>query len=199
MFNLPDEVVIFDLEWTSWQYSMGFKFRRPGEHREIVQIGAVRTETKTGKFPLLEKFECMVMPSINPKLSKYFIELSGITQEQIDGKGEFFPEAIKKFWDFSGLYPCWSWEKDDAVVIGENCQIHDLPCPFFGPESFFDLRDIFWPLGIKAENYNSGNLTEIFGQKSKHRRHQGIDDTLTIIDALRMLAEGKKLTSQAKK
>jgi len=200
MFGFPKgDIVIFDFEWTSWPGSMAFNFKRPHEHRELVQIGAVLTEAETGKVPIKKSFESMIVPRFNPRLSDYFVGLTGITQEKVDTEGVPFPHALSKFYKFCKGLTCWSVGKDDAVVLDENCKIWDINCPFFGPETFFDIRDRLIAQGILAEKYNSGNLTEIFGEPSVHPRHQGIADVLTVVDALRMLAEGKNIVPEAKK
>ena len=43
----PDAVAtltVFDLEFTAWECSMASHWLRPGEFKEVVQIGAVRLD-----------------------------------------------------------------------------------------------------------------------------------------------------------
>ena len=47
MARRPTEVVVFDTEFTAWQGSMERGWSGPGEHKEIVQIGAVLLDART--------------------------------------------------------------------------------------------------------------------------------------------------------
>jgi inhibitor of KinA sporulation pathway (predicted exonuclease) len=99
-----DKAVIFDLEFTSWPGSNERNWSLPEEDREVVQIGAVKIEISKG---LREKdsFNILVRPLKNPVLSEYFVNLTGITQEQADNQGHPFPNALSRFMDFIGSPP----------------------------------------------------------------------------------------------
>ena len=75
-------VVIFDLEYTAWEGSLGRDWSLEDEHREIVQIGAVRLEADT--LDELDALECLVRPVMNPVLSDYFAALTGITNADLE-------------------------------------------------------------------------------------------------------------------
>ena len=47
-------ITIFDLEFTAWECSMASHWLRPGEFKEVVQIGALRVDART--FKVLDKF-----------------------------------------------------------------------------------------------------------------------------------------------
>ena len=84
MFGLPKKVVIFDIECTTWEGAAARDWSGPGEHRELVQLGAVLVETD--RFAEKAAFSMLAKPRINPVLSKYFINLTQITQEQVNGR-----------------------------------------------------------------------------------------------------------------
>ena len=124
-----DTITVFDTELTSWPGSVDHNWRRPGEHREIIQIGAVKV-LPNEDFREIESFQTYVRPAVNPKLSDYLVNLTGITQEIVDSKGIPFPTALKAFLDFLGETPgeiCCNGVDDE--VLKENCILNGIPYP----------------------------------------------------------------------
>ena len=70
-------LTVFDLEFTAWECSMARHWLRPGEFKEVVQIGAVKLDAATSKSWTSSMSWCG--PRINPELSPYFEKLTGIT------------------------------------------------------------------------------------------------------------------------
>ena len=94
-----DVLVVWDTEFTAWPGSQERGWTGPGEHRELVQIGAVALAA-TAEFKEIATFERVIQPTINPRLSPYFMELTGISQERVDCDGIPFPAALEAFADF---------------------------------------------------------------------------------------------------
>src|SRR5581483_5945183 len=139
MHHLPSEIILFDTEFTSWEGTWERDWSGPGEHREIVQIGAIRVDTQHWRE--LGTMLLFVKPKINPELSAYFTNLTGITQTVIDENGIPFPAAIETFAAWCAETPLYSWGSDWAV-LNENCELLEIPCPI--PESqASDIRGIF--------------------------------------------------------
>jgi len=99
--NLGGVIVVFDLEITAWPGSVARFWSGPGEHPEIIQIGAVKART-VGGMTETGSMNRYVRPSINPVLSDYIIGLTGIRQSDIDDKGVPFTDAMKEFAAFIG-------------------------------------------------------------------------------------------------
>ena len=85
MTSRPAGPVVFDLEFTAWPGSIQSQWSRPGEFREVVQIGAVRLSPRTLK--PVEEFEMLIIPRLNPVLSDFFVQLTGITNEALTRRG----------------------------------------------------------------------------------------------------------------
>ena len=81
-------ITIFDLEYTAWECSMARHWLTPGEFKEVVQIGAVKLDADS--FAILDEFDMLVRPRINPRLSPYFEKLTGITSETARPAGRGF-------------------------------------------------------------------------------------------------------------
>jgi len=184
MFDLPNEIIIWDCEWTCWPGSEKRFWTGPQDLRELIQIGAVRL--RASDFVELGSFEVLIKPVVNKTLSDYFIKLTGITQDEVDKKGIPFKKACQMFFDFVGSANLYSWNIDDFFTLAENYKRNNIVLPIEKPR-FFDIRMIFWKKGIPAENYQSSTIIEYFGQKPKYQGHSGLNDARTIVDGLRAL------------
>ncbi len=177
------EIVIFDTEYTAWEGSQERKWTGPNEYKEIVQIAAISIDAHT----LEEKDEInlYILPEKNPKLSEYFTNLTGITQETVDRKGVAFKEAVEKFSTFCDTRKIYSFGGDERV-FRENATVLGLSMSF-SSEQFFDVKDIFRRAGIDPTGYMSSTIVEAFGGKSKLRAHEALNDVRTIVEALRIV------------
>src|SRR4051812_45213359 len=108
--SVPD-LTVFDLEFTAWECSMASRWLRPGEFKEVVQIGAVRLDGTS--FQILDEFEILVRPRINGDLSAYFENLTGITGAMLEERGVDFAEAYPRFLAFAGNGPVAAFGHDD--------------------------------------------------------------------------------------
>jgi inhibitor of KinA sporulation pathway (predicted exonuclease) len=185
MLHIPSQFVVFDLEWTAWEGSQARRWTGPGEQREVYDIGAVMVEGEA--FTMTGQFRQLVTLELTPALPAYSTNLTGITQADIDTEGISFSAAIEKFAAFAGDRHCYCWGTD-GEVIAENCQLKKVPNPF-SKDSFRNMRDVFKAAGIPADDYHSSTIVEYFGQHNQHTAHQGLDDALNIVEALRLLRE----------
>ncbi|MEV0280767.1 3'-5' exonuclease [Streptomyces sp. NPDC050610] len=108
--------VVFDLEFTSWPGALEHDWGGPGQLREIVQIGALRLSADCS---VVEEYEALVTPTVNARLSPYFTELTGISQEIVDEEGVPAPQALGEFLGFCRGQTVLSYG-NDMVVLGEN-------------------------------------------------------------------------------
>ncbi|MFH8288093.1 3'-5' exonuclease [Streptomyces sp. NPDC018059] len=108
--------VVFDLEFTSWAGALEQDWGAPGQLREVVQIGALRLREDCS---VIETYETLVRPVANPRLSAYFTELTGITQESVDQDGIPPAQALGAFLGFCQGQTVLSYG-NDMVVLGEN-------------------------------------------------------------------------------
>lgn len=119
--------MIVDLEYTSWEGALERGWSRPNEHREVVQIGAVRLDAGNG-FAEVDAFSALVRPRINAVLSDYFIRLTGITNDRLATAGTGLAPALQALADFAGDALLLSNGPDDAVIV-ENCALIDVDNP----------------------------------------------------------------------
>jgi inhibitor of KinA sporulation pathway (predicted exonuclease) len=96
--QIRDHAVVFDLEFTAWQGSVAHRWSRPGEFTELAQIGAVKVDVRS--LNVIDEMNVLVRPRINPVLSDYFVELTGITNDAMTAHGVDFVEAYDRFVQF---------------------------------------------------------------------------------------------------
>jgi hypothetical protein len=72
--NVIMSCVIADCEYTTWPGALESGWKGANQHREIVQIGAVRLDAQ---YRELASMALLVKPKINPVLSGLFCTLTG--------------------------------------------------------------------------------------------------------------------------
>jgi inhibitor of KinA sporulation pathway (predicted exonuclease) len=146
--------IIVDTEYTTWPGALESGWSLPDQHREIVQIAAVRVDDR---FNVIAEFDVLVKPAINPVLSDLFVQLTQIQQEDVAIRGAPFSERLLELWWFadSGRLPVICMNADEAVMR-ENCRINQTPFPFKG--SWHRVRPYLEKTGIDVSNISSGDL-----------------------------------------
>jgi len=188
LFGLPKKVVIFDIECTTWEGAAARDWSGQGEHRELVQLGAALVETD--HFAEKAAFSMLAKPRINPVLSDYFINLTHITQKQVNERGFDFAEVLKFFELFCKERDLYTFDKVntgrlfDLDVLIENCDLYGLEFPF-EPGRFHNINEIFHRHGVAVKQ--SGATPEAFGLKIPARPHNALNDVRGLIVGLRAL------------
>lgn len=156
----------------------------PGEHRELVQIGAIRVDTET--LYEIDSFDIFVKPSINPILSDFFVTLTGITQEKINTEGVDFTVAWKNFTEWRDGAPAYSFGNDEEV-IKENCTLCNMSYNQEG--QFHDICVVFENNGISTKQYHSSTIVRAFGKEPVRPVHNALNDARCILDGLVLLQQ----------
>jgi inhibitor of KinA sporulation pathway (predicted exonuclease) len=186
LLHAHTDIVIFDTEYTTWEGALARKWSGDGEHRELVQLAAVKVNL-TSK-TVYDTFTQYAIPTINPRLSEYFTQLTGITQHDIETDGLLFQEVYMNFLTWVGDLSCFSYRNPqnhlgDAVVFQENMSLYNLEVPF--PEhQFHNIRPIFDAFGVPTHEYNSGKLHEHFGITLHGHEHNAMHDMMSLTHSL---------------
>lgn len=164
--------VVFDLEFTAWEGSMAQRWSRPGERKEVVQIGAVKLDTE--RLRVTDTFEMLVRPRLNPMLSAYLTELTGITNEMLAARGVDFVTAYRCFLDFVGLSELWAFGRDD-LVFEDNLALYGwrgtLPVP-----RYHNVIPWLSEQGLAFEGKHACDVAEAAGLAFEGRRHDALAD-----------------------
>lgn len=189
---MNNDIVLFDFEYTAWEGSQARKWSEPWEHREIIQIAAVRAAVDEGMREM-GCFNCLVKPQRNPVLSPYITSLTGIEQSAVDTLGISFSEAFAAFYAFCerGCLPLFCYG-DDVSVLAENFAIHDHePVPF--PAGIYDIRVIFEQVGINTRQYTSGTVSQAVGADFTQTAHNALNDVRSLAATIRQLTQMGKI------
>lgn len=189
--------IIFDTEFTAWPGSQVHTWSREGEAREIIQLAALKTEITNGQLAALASLNVLVQPTINPVLSDYIQNLTGIKQALVDDHGVDFVSCAEQFYEFAddGTLPCYSWGPD-VGVLQENFTINSLPWPY-SSEHFLDLKRVLMRVGLDYRQYVSGDLAKCVGQPQKGHMHNALYDVKSILVFLQTLLADNRLNLTA--
>ncbi len=178
------EIVILDTEYTSWAGSLERNWSGPREHKEIVQIAAIAVDANN----LTELGHCSLLtrPIINPNLSNYFIELTGITNEII-AKEKLFHETIMEYRNFLGGRPVYACG-EEGEIIAANLYINKIN-DLLELTRVHNLRPWFCSNGLNAEEIPSGKLHEHVGIPLNGRTHDALHDVRSILVSIKYLVQ----------
>jgi 3'-5' exoribonuclease 1 len=113
-------VIMVDLEATCWE-------DRPHDAQmEIIEIGAVKFDLATGK--IVSTFEALVRPKLNPELSAFCTQLTGIDTGMVRAS-EYFDQVYPKFVMWAGSRHnnvLASWGDYDKKQLRQDIDLHKL-------------------------------------------------------------------------
>ncbi len=179
--------VVFDLEYTAWEGSMARRWLAPGEYREVVQIGAVMVEAQS--FAPLEEFQLLVRPRLNPELSPYFENLTGISNEAVKRDGIDFTEAYARFVAFAGGAPLIAYGRDD-LVLTDNLRLYGIagapPLP-----RHVNCGPWLGANGIDIRGAHACDVARLCGAPFEGRAHDALADARSVaLGIAALLARG---------
>ncbi|HEY5337551.1 MAG TPA: 3'-5' exonuclease [Rhizomicrobium sp.] len=177
--------VLFDTEYTAWEGSMANRWLRPGEFREVVQIGAVKVDART--LAIVAEFEILVQPRCNPVLSDYFQKLTGITNVAVNARGVGFREAYERFVAFVGDDGMAAFGRDD-IVLADNLKLYGIrDAPPIPPHT--NIAIWLRENGISTSGLHACDIAGACGIAFEGRKHDALDDARSIAAGVRALVE----------
>lgn len=185
-FATNKQVIIFDTEFTTWEGAMARKWSGSNEHREIVQIAAQKIDLETET--VLDAFSCLVKPHINPVLSNYFSNLTGITQLHVEREGISFIDAYQSFDSWTNNLPIFCYgrtvgEPADRGVFEENIRLYNLDVPL-DPARYSTLTELFQWAGVDTQKYSSGEMYRFFNLSLDGHVHNAMHDVDSLVASL---------------
>lgn len=164
--------IIFDIEATCWQG------RPPTMQTETIEIGAYMLN----EFGEVEdKFSSFIRPITSPSLSAFCVNLTGITQQQVQ-RAKTFPDVIEAFQDWFEIndddYVLCSWGSFDKTQLRQDCKLHRLDYAWL--EHHIDLKQQYSKM--KRLNFPPGlfKTVEIEGFNFDGPQHRAIADAYNL-------------------
>ncbi len=175
--------IVFDLEFTSWQGALKGRWLAPGQFREVVQIGAVRLDVLS----LTELATCnlLVQPRLNPELSDYLVQLTGISNARVAQDGVDFVPAYQRFIDFCADGTACAFGRDD-LVLAENRALYGLTA---GPtlRRYLNIAEWLRANGIDTKGRHACDVGPLCGADFVGQRHDALDDARSVAAGIREL------------
>ena len=160
--------VIVDLEATCWESDQST------EDMEIIEIGAVLLKGNT--FQSFSDFDQFVKPIINPYLSDFCMQLTNITQRQVD-EALIYKKAFQSFLVWIGEEPfkLCSWGKFDFdLFVLENKRVNiGFPENFMG---HINLKELYARAFNTKPNIGLKKALQKQSMVFHGNPHRGIDD-----------------------
>jgi len=166
-----NHAIIFDLEFTAWAGSMASRWTRDGEYTEVVQMGAVKLDAESLK--TVDEFEMLVCPRVNPVLSQYFIDLTGVTNDRLSARGVDFITAYRAFLDFAGGNRIWAFGRDDLILAG-NLKLYAWSALSLPPYS--NALPWFAEQGVDLKGKHACDVAEAAGVAFVGHKHDALAD-----------------------
>jgi len=174
-------IVVYDLEFTAWDGSMAERWLRPGQFREVVQIGAVKLDAVT--LDEVAEFEILVKPRLNPALSPYFESLTGVATAEVARRGVDFLDAYQRFVEFAAHAQTAAFGRDD-LVFAENFALYGIrnPPP---PPAYMNVAP--WLRANGLEPRHAGDVAEAAGANLPGHKHDALFDARSVALGIRTL------------
>ena len=161
---------------------------------EIIEFPVLKVNATTLKTEA--EFHSYVQPIIHPQLNSVATEITGITQDMVDGK-PILPDVLKKLDDWmksQGLLAervkfifvtCGDWDLKSALAI--NCDYLKLEYKDY-LKHWINIKIIFGDI-IGKKGHSMKSMLGDLGLTLDGRHHSGIDDSRNIAKILRKLTE----------
>ena len=180
---LERDVVVFDLEYTAWPGSWERGWSRDDEHREIVQIGAVRLAPDLTE---IGRIDCLVLPTVNPILSHYFVSLTGVTNEVLAAEGGNLATALRMLARLAAPDAPLLSNGADGGVVTESCGLSGIQSPL-AASRFVSIHDALMAALRSDVPIASSDLPAAVGAAMAGRTHTALADARAIALTLRAL------------
>lgn len=163
--------IIYDLEATCWEN----KFKRQAE---IIEIGAV----KINEYAEVEDtFTRFVKPVVHPFLSPFCIQLTSITQVEVNRAAKFYT-VVEEFQDWIGIdeeeYLLCSWGNYDKTQLIKDCDFHDIESDWI--EDHINLKRQYQQIRGLNKPYGLKKAVKVEGFEFEGTHHRGIDDAYNL-------------------
>ncbi len=168
----------------------------------VVQIGAVKLDL-TGNFEIKDTCRLFIKPidrhGRRYALDPFFTQFTGIGESDLIEEGLTLSEALSTLDSFSEETCFWSWGKDELNMVAVSCFIAGLPVPIpanrFGNACTLMLK-AGMPYADIKQTRSSGLATYYGLDASSLKKHDGLDDALSLAYALQHLLRQGKIMSE---
>lgn len=177
-----ESYVVFDTETSGLS---------PQQGHEILQIGAVKYNTRTGE--TIDTRSIYIKPSPNCVIEPSALRVNGIDIENLKQTGVSKSQAINTFIDFVGTCPLFAYNAPfDMRFLKSTCEMVNIPLP---TNPVCDVLAMVRKLALPTENKKLGTISEHFGFEGGcfHEAIKDCDATNFVIRQIYFNNEGKPI------
>ena len=112
---------------------------------ETIEIGAVMVATDS--LEIIDEFQTFIKPLRHPVLTEFCLNLTSITQVQVDN-APTFPDAIKLWRPWLSQFDktiFGSWGDYDRKQLQQDSKHHHIDLPYPVSSNHVNLKEIFIP------------------------------------------------------
>lgn len=147
----------------------------PRDESETIEIGAVLVDPRT--LEPIDELQTFVRPVVHPRLTPFCIELTTITQADVDG-APTFADAAAELARFGRNAVFCSWGAYDRVQLARDAQRCGIAHPL--PGTHLNLKELFARAGGRHKGRGNGDALRRVGLTRTGTHHRGIDDARNI-------------------
>lgn len=160
------------------------------EERETIEIGAVLIDTCS--LQIVDEFNELIRPITHPEISQFCIELTGITQTELNVAAHF-PDVFSNFinWLPNDVeYVFATWGGYDLVQLNIDCALHGMP--EFSPSATLNLKLAFKEARNLKKKVGLKRALEIVNLSYEGSHHRALDDAKNTVKLLPLIFNDKK-------
>lgn len=154
----------------------------PRDEMETIEIGAVMVGAET--LSIIDEYQTFIKPVRHPKLTKFCIELTSITQADVD-KAPDYVIAVGKFKSWLAKYQNFvfcSWGLYDKNQFSRDSEFHQITPPI--DAEHVNLKNVFSQAQSLRKNYGMARALKLARIELEGVHHRGIDDAKNMVKLL---------------
>lgn len=182
-FSRLNDVVLIDCEFTCWEDSLRTRWADASRPPELIEITLVQYDIPRDRIG--KAFASLVRPRLNPRLSDYCKNLTGISQDEIDRSPPLVEvlQRIETWLSTVGLWraPVCEWATSDLPYLAQDAKRHGRASPFLGA-SHINLEALYRRvLGSDASGELDREAVRArYGLPANPGRHRALSDALEL-------------------
>lgn len=152
---------------------------------EIIEFAGILIDSD---YNILKEFTQFIKPIRHPKLTKFWTNLTSITQQDVDS-AKSFQEVLNSFksdvLDENALFLSWGYYDKNQLVL--DCEFHNVSYPFDLNNHINIKQKVNDHLKLSKHRGISGIL-KYLNLRFEGTHHRGIDDVRNIIRILKHIS-----------
>jgi 3'-5' exoribonuclease 1 len=152
----------------------------PRHQMETIEIGAVMVVRET--LEIVDEFQTFIKPVRHPILTKFCLELTSITQSQVDTAPDF--ATVMSTWQTwlskfdNAIFG--SWGEYDRTQFQQDSKYHQIDLPYPVSSNHINLKEMFSTAQGLNKRYGMAQALDLAKIPLTGTHHRGIDDARNI-------------------